>query len=208
MRVKKTDYMIIVGFIGICLMCVKSGFPLSSPRQTVQAAVQKVLGILQTYPAAGPAENIPKRRDAFRKIVADHFNFAETAKRTLVHHWKGQTLKKREEFVDLFYWRLYSFYTLRLEIYSDETVSYLGEEVEGNSAYVKTRIKSSKYPEFDVHYRLQQKEGKWRIYDIVVEGVSLIKNYRTQFNSFLLKNSFDDLLNRLREKAPDKNISD
>jgi phospholipid transport system substrate-binding protein len=92
---------------------------------------------------------------------------------------------------------------LRVEAYSDEKVLYNKEILKGNVAAVYTQVSSKKYPEFDIEYRLKQEGESWKIYDVVIEGVSLVANYRSQFSSFLSKKSFEELLKALREKNPE-----
>lgn len=174
-----------------------------SPMDYTKKKVEAVFQVLQDYPVAGPPENLPKRREAIRNIIDQSFDSLEMSKRAVGKYWKEQEEGKQKEFVQLFYWRLYNFYILRLETYSDEKVVYLNEKIMGDKSAVFTRVSSKRYPEFDIEYRLKKNGDSWKIYDLVIEGVSLVANYRSQFNNFLTNKSFDELLKALKEKAPD-----
>jgi len=173
-----------------------------TPLAFIKAEVDAVFKVLRQYPVDGPAENLPKRREAIKKIIDNSFDSREMSRRALGRYWKEQTPEQQDEFVKLFYWRLYNFYILRIETYSDEKVLYGDERLAGDNASVQTRVSSKRYPEFDIEYRLKRRGDSWRIYDVVIEGVSLIANYRSQFAGFLSKKSFDELIKTLREKSP------
>jgi len=177
-----------------------------SPMETMKGVVAEVFHSLQAYPVDGPPENLPRRREEIRKIIDGHFDAVQMSQRALGKYWKEISEDKRQEFTRLFYWRLYNFYIMRLEAYSDEKVIYNKELLKGNVAAIYTQVSSKKYPEFDIEYRLRQNGDEWKIYDVVIEGVSLVANYRSQFNSFLGKKSFDELLKALREKTPEDSL--
>lgn len=177
-----------------------------SPMDIMKGVVEEVFHTLQAYPVDGPPENLTKRREAIKKIIDRHFDAREMSQRALGKYWKEISDDKRQEFTKLFYWRLYNFYVMRLENYSDEKVIYNKELLKGNAAAIYTQVNSKKYPEFDIEYRLRQQGDDWKIYDVVIEGVSLVANYRSQFNSFLSKKSIDELLKALREKTPEDSL--
>ena len=174
-----------------------------SPTDIMKRVVDEVFQTLHTYPVAGPPDNLPKRREAIRKIIDSHFDAREMSMRALGRYWKDISDEQRQEFTRLFYWRLYNFYIMRLEAYSDEKVVYDRELIRGKVAAVSTQVSSKKYPQFDIEYRLKQEGDDWKIYDVVIEGVSLVANYRSQFNSFLAKKPFTELLKALQEKTPE-----
>ncbi|MBU4261169.1 MAG: ABC transporter substrate-binding protein [Proteobacteria bacterium] len=177
-----------------------------SPMDIMKEVVENVFHTLHTYPVSGPLENLPKRRAAIKKIIDNHFDAREMSQRALGKYWKDISDEKRDEFTQLFYWRLYNFYIMRLEAYSDEKVIYDKERSKGNVAAVYTKVSSKRYPEFDIEYRLKQQGDDWKIYDVVIEGVSLVANYRSQFNSFLSSKSFPELLKALHEKTPQDSL--
>ncbi|MEW6518304.1 MAG: ABC transporter substrate-binding protein [Thermodesulfobacteriota bacterium] len=177
-----------------------------APMDIMKGVVEEVFHTLQAYPVSGPAENLPKRREEIRKIIDSHFDAREMSQRALGKYWKEIPEEKRQEFTRLFYWRLYNFYIMRLEAYSDQKVIYDKELVRGNVAAVYTQVSSRKYPQFDIEYRLKQAGDDWKIYDVIIEGVSLVANYRSQFNSFLGRKTFNELLKALREKTPEDSL--
>lgn len=198
----------IVSMISLALLNSGTSFGNSiSPTQMVQTVAEEVFQTLSAYPVSGPPEYLPKRREAIRKILDSNFDIVEMSKLALGKHWKTIAVEKQQEFARLFYWRLYSFYILRIEMYSDQTILYKNEKITDDKASVLTRVSSKQYPEFDITYRLNKTDVSWKVYDVVVEGVSLVANYRSQFNSFLSKkNSFEDLIKTLRDKAPDNAV--
>ncbi|MBU0968834.1 MAG: ABC transporter substrate-binding protein [Proteobacteria bacterium] len=177
-----------------------------SPMDIMKEVVENVFHTLHTYPVGGPPENLAKRREEIKKIIDSHFDAREMSKRALGKYWKDISDEKQDEFTQLFYWRLYNFYIMRLEAYSDEKVVYDKELTKGNVAAVYTQVSSKRYPEFDIEYRLKQQGDDWKIYDVVIEGVSLVANYRSQFNSFLSSKSFPELLKALHEKTPQDSL--
>jgi len=158
-----------------------------SPMEMIKNVSEDVFRILNTYPVSGPSEFLPKRREAIKAILDANFDSNEMAKLALGKYWKPLSDEQRQEFSSLFYWRLYSFYILRIELYSDQTIVYKNEKIAEEKASVLTRVSSKQYPEFDILYRLRNTGEGWKIYDVVIEGVSLIANYRGQFNNFLSK---------------------
>lgn len=177
-----------------------------SPTDFIRNVVDETFATLRKYPVDGPSDNLTVRRENIKKIVDDHFDSREIAQRALGKYWKHQSAKDQDEFTRLFYWRLYNFYILRVENYSDEKIIYQKETIIDDKAAVYTRVSSARYPEFDIDYKLKMVGDSWKIYDVVIEGVSLVANYRSQFNSYLSKKTFATLLEALREKSPDINL--
>ncbi|GLI36395.1 MlaC/ttg2D family ABC transporter substrate-binding protein [Desulforhabdus amnigena] len=174
----------------------------SGPLQVIQSGTDRALDILHSS-QAGKAPTIRQRRAEILTIVDEYFDFYEMGKRALGRPWKDQPAQKQKEFVDLFKQLLFNTYVDRVETYtgSEEKVVYDNEEIKGTYAFVKTRVLNYKNTDVAVDYRLQLKDGKWKVYDVIVEGVSLVSNYRSQFNSILANEDFDALLKKLREKV-------
>jgi phospholipid transport system substrate-binding protein len=193
----------LAAWVVLALFTGVPGCEAAAPMEVMKGVVGEVFSTLQTYPVSGPPDTLAKRRQKIREIIDTHFDSVEMSQRALGKHWKEIPEEKRREFTQLFYWRLYNFYILRVENYSDEKVLYNKEIIKGNVAAIFTQISSRKYPEFDIEYRLKQEGDDWKIYDVVIEGVSLVANYRSQFSSFLSKKTFDELLKTLREKNPE-----
>jgi phospholipid transport system substrate-binding protein len=134
------------------------------------------------------------------EVIASHFDYREMSKRALAAHWVPLTAGERAEFVELFKSFLSDRYAEKIEGYSGEQVSYLSERIEGNYAEVRTELRSSKV-EIPMDYRLHVKDGTWHAYDLVVDGVSLVKNYRSQFEKIIRTSSYQELFRRLRERT-------
>jgi phospholipid transport system substrate-binding protein len=125
------------------------------------------------------------------------------AKRALGPPWKDQPPEKQQEFVRLFKAVVFDSYVDKVEMYSGsmERIVYESEEIDGNYALVKTKVLGYKNTDIQAEYRLRFDAGEWKVYDVVIEGISLVNNYRSQFNSILANQSFDNLLKLLRQKA-------
>jgi phospholipid transport system substrate-binding protein len=133
------------------------------------------------------------------QVIAERFDYEEMSKRTLATHWKPLTQLEREEFVQLFKAFLSDQYAARIEGYAGERVVYLSERTADGYAEVRTRLVSDKL-DFPMDYRLTNKAGSWYAYDVIVDGVSLVMNYRSQFTKIIADSSFQELLRRLRER--------
>jgi phospholipid transport system substrate-binding protein len=169
------------------------------PMTVVQSGVDQLMGIIREASKGSLSE----RRAEIMQVVDSYFDYEEMAKRSLGPAWREQSPQKREEFVRLFRDLIFNTYVDRVEKNAGTGVSviYNGEEQEGESALVKTRVKSETRGEVEIHYRLRLSDGNWKVYDVLVEGISFISNYREQFNSMLTKGSFEMLLSQMREKT-------
>ena len=179
-----------------------SGSPdrtLESPTEVVRSPLNKVFRILEDETLKDPAKLIP-RRHMLEEVIASHFDYAEMSKRALAAHWIPLTTGERAEFVELFKSFLSDRYAEKIEGYSGQEVFYLSERIEGNYAEVRTELRSSKIG-IPMDYRLHVKDGTWHAYDLVVDGVSLVKNYRSQFEKIINKSSYQELARRLRERT-------
>jgi len=136
------------------------------------------------------------------ETIGKLFNFEEMAKRSLAAHWKHRSEADHQEFVPLFQALLSKTYSGKIENYSGEKVQYLKERLQDSFAEVQTTIVSPK-TEISLDYRLLLKDGKWWVYDVVVDGVSLVKNYRVQFDRIIRDSSYAELVKTLREKSSD-----
>jgi len=165
-----------------------------APTERLRSSVDQVLHVVQSQP------DTQARRAAIRKIATGLFDFEETAKRALGPHWRDRTPQERREFVQLFTDLVEAAYVGRIERYEGEKVAYVGEQVEGDEAVVRTNV-ISKQQEIPVNYRMRREPAGWRVYDVVIEGVSLIGNYRTQFNKIIQTSSYEELVERMRAKA-------
>ena len=167
--------------------------------EAIKGTINEVLRILSDQGMKKP-ERAPERRKLLEKVVGDRFNYEEMAKRTLAAHWQKLDEKERAEFVNLFMKLLTNSYADKVEGYTGEQIHYLNERLEGDYAEVRTRAVSGK-AEIPLDYRLLNKGGDWRVYDVVVDGVSLVSNYRGQFAKIIRTSGYDDLVRQLRDKS-------
>jgi phospholipid transport system substrate-binding protein len=168
-----------------------------SVSEQLGARIDQVIGILED-----PIMKIrpEERRGALRDAAGEIFDFTEITRRALGRHWQAATAAEREELVALFTARLERAYLERLEQYSGERISVVGELVDGDLATVRTRLVGKDGVETPVDYRLYRRGERWLAYDITVEGVSLVASYRAQFNTIVRASSTQALVARLRAR--------
>ena len=170
------------------------------PMDTVQANVNKVLEVLRD-PKLKAESAKDAKKEKLRHIYDGLFDKVELSRRTLAQNWNKLNPAQREEFVQLFRQVLEKAYIDKILAYIDEKVVFDRESMlSGNQAEIQTTIitSSKKIPIF---YRVILKDGEWKVYDVVIENVSLTSNYRTQFNDILAKNTPEQLLEILRKKV-------
>jgi phospholipid transport system substrate-binding protein len=167
----------------------------ASPAEEVRASIDKVLATLKDPRLQ---KNPEKRRQQIKEIIRERFDFGEMARRSLGPEWQRRTPEERKEFVKLFIDLLERAYISAIE--DVEAVRDLREKVDGNYAEVKTRVVDKKGVEFSVDYRLHNVNGKWKVYDVLVENVRLVNNYRDQFNRILTRYSYAELIRRMKAK--------
>ncbi len=167
-----------------------------SPTERIRGTIDRVIGILKD-PALAAKGREAERRELLRKEIAPVFGFAEMAKRSLGPNWRDRTPEERDRFVALFRELLETSYLGKIESYQGEVIRYGKETLDGPYAEVKTLVVTGKGQEIPVDYRMLEEEGRYRIYDVVIEGISLVGNYRSQFNSILQGSSFGELLEKL-----------
>jgi phospholipid transport system substrate-binding protein len=168
-----------------------------APTDSLKQSVDQVVKILSDPALRDKPE---ARRTEVRKIAESIFDYPETARRSLGPHWNSRTPQQQQEFVKLFSELLDRSYTSKIDLYQGERVQYTGETTDGNEATVKTLIAAKNNTDIPVDYRMHLKNGRWAVYDVIIEGVSLVSNYRTQFNKIIQTESYDVLVQRLRAK--------
>jgi phospholipid transport system substrate-binding protein len=165
-----------------------------SPTDQVRAYTDQVLKVLQSQTLS-----LPERRAAIGHIASEAFDVSETAQRALGVHWQLRTPTEREEFVRLFANLLEQTYVSRIDQYGGERIAYLGEQIDGERAIVRARIETRDGIEvLPVESRLLFKGNRWFIYDIVIAKMSLISNYRAQFERVIRTASYEELVRRLQ----------
>ena len=170
-----------------------------APTDQLKAHIDQVLKILED-PVLKVDGKVKERRTVVRKVAGDIFDFAETAKRSLARHWQGRTVEQREEFVALFADLLERSYISKIELYGGEKIQYAGERIDGDAATVSTKIITKQGQEVPVDYRMLRHGERWFVYDVSIEGVSLISNYRTQFNKIIQTASYGELIKKMKTK--------
>ena len=173
-----------------------------TPAEQVKKTINRVLTLLQDPTIKGDTKKA-ERRERLRQVLSARFDFAEMARRSLGIHWKRLN-GKQEEFVSVFSDFVENAYLVKLEAFKDEKIVYGRERVDKNFAEIVTKIVPGKGDETSIKYRLHLSRGEWKVYDVVVENVSLVNNYRSQFKRILAKASLDELLRKLREKGSSK----
>jgi phospholipid transport system substrate-binding protein len=169
------------------------------PTEQIKATVDKALVVLRD-PKLKPAAKLKERRDELRKILFSRFDFAEMAKRSLGAAWRRRTPQEQEEFVRLFTEVLERAYADIIESYSDEKIVYLNERVDVDYADVNSKIVTGKGQEYSINYKAHFVGNEWKVYDVVAENVSLVNNYRSQFTRVISKDSYEELVRRLKDK--------
>jgi len=188
-------------------------------RTVIALAAGAMLSLLVGAPAwAGPTEQLREytdqvikilddpalargdRRAAVRKIAHEAFDVTETARRVLARHWQARTPAERDEFTQLFADLLERTYIARLDEYGGERIRYVGESIDGELATVRARIVTRAGTEVPVESRMVRRGERWLIYDVLIENVSLVANYRSQFDRIVRSSSYEELVRRLKQK--------
>jgi phospholipid transport system substrate-binding protein len=170
------------------------------PTEQIRSTVDRAILVLKD-PQLKPLAKTKERRDQLKQILFARFDFTEMAKRALAANWRRRTVKEQEEFVALFTELLERAYADIIESYSDEKIIYIGERLDGSYADVSSKVLTSNGEEYSINYRAHLVNGEWRVYDVIAENISVVNNFRSQFNRVIAKSSYDELVRRLREKA-------
>ena len=171
----------------------------SAPTDQLRGHIDRVIKILQDPELAKDGRSAD-RRAAIRKVGNDLFDFEEISRRTLGRHWQARTPDERREFVALMAEFLDRAYIGRIDTYSGEKVQFLGDTIDGDLATVRTKIVTKNGTEVPVDYRMIAKNGRWTAYDVSIEGVGLVANYRGQFDRIIQRQSYAALVKAIREK--------
>ena len=169
------------------------------PTTLIKSAVDQVIGVLKDPGLRGEAKK-KERRSLLRQIILPDFDFTEMAKRSLGSHWGQHTPEEQGEFVRLFTDLLEKAYLGRIETYNNEKFVYTREKIEQNYAEVYSEVTTGKGEKFRIDYRLHRLGNDWKIYDVIVEDISLVNNYRSQFNRIITGSSYEELVSRMKQK--------
>jgi phospholipid transport system substrate-binding protein len=182
---------------------VHAGEPVTLIKQTID----DVIDILKNEELKKP-DKIADRRAELRRVIGERFDYEEMAQRSLALHWKKRTPGERKEFIPLFSDLLERSYVNKIESYTDEQILYTDENIDNGYAVVKTKIITKRNVEVPIEYRLSKKNEQWRVYDVVIEGVSLINNYRNQFNKIIRQDSYQGLVQRMKNKKEEEEFNE
>ena len=166
----------------------------ASPRDVVQTAVSRVIVAVQEDPGRQRA------RGEIRSAAASLFDFEEMARRTLTRHWASRSPEEQAEFVRLFTDLLERSYMGRIESWSGEKIIYTSEVVDGAYASVRSKI-ITRRAEVAIEYRLLQRDSRWRVYDVLMDGVSFVSTFRSEFDRIIQQSSWSGLMDRLRRRV-------
>ena len=180
---------------GVAVQSVTAG----EATEAMRGTIDEVLRILADKALKQPAK-ANERRQLLEKVVGERFDYEEMSRRSLGASWANQSDKEKQEFVSLFQTLLVNTYADKIESYTGDGVQFLNERNEKEYAEVRTKVLTGK-TEIPLDYRLLNKGSGWRVYDVVVDGVSLVNNYRGQFSKILRNGSYADLVDQLRKKS-------
>ena len=169
------------------------------PTEQLKGSIEQAVAVLND---ASLARKPVERRAAIRKVAQGAFDFPEMARRSMGQHWAKLAENERQEFSQLFSSLLEAAYAQKIEHYEGEKIQYVGETLgaEGNTAMVKTKLLTKAGTEVPVDYHLMKRGDRWMVYDLYIEGVSLVANYRTQFDRVMRTGTYDDLVKRMRAR--------
>ena len=170
-----------------------------APTDQLKAQIDRVLRIMDA-PEFKKEGKQRDRRTAVRQIANEIFDFTETARRSLGRHWQSRTPAERQEFVALFSDLLERSYISKIELYGGERISYQGDTIDGDVAFVRTKLTTKQGSDIPIEYRMLRRGDNWMVYDVVIEGISLVANYRTQFNKIIQTSSYQELVQRMKNK--------
>lgn len=170
----------------------------AGPVEDVKKTVDEVVRIVADKDLK---KNEVKRRQILKKTISIIFDYPEMAKRSLGKHWNSRTAAEKKQFSELFATLLENSYAGKIESYNNEKIVYIKDIVENEHAEVKSKVVTAARDEFTLDYRLSKHNGKWMVYDVIIEGVSLVSNYRSQFNKIITANGYDRLVKKLQSKS-------
>jgi phospholipid transport system substrate-binding protein len=165
----------------------------------LKQSVEKIQTILADPSLKGDAKSA-SRRQKLKEAVSERFAFDEMAKRSLGAQWQKRSAAEQQQFVRLFTDLLEGAYLSKVEEYSGEKIQFINERQEKDFAEVNTKLINKKGENFALDYRLLNMNGEWKVTDVVIENISLVNNYRSQFNRVLSKSSFEDLVQAMKQK--------
>src|SRR4029434_7153358 len=173
------------------------------PTVQIKSTVDQVIQILTDPQLQGEGKK-QERRKRLREAIFVRFAFKQMPHRTLGAHWQRRTPEEQAEFIKVFSDLLEQTYVDKIESYNNEKFIYTNERIDGRYAEVGSKMRNAKGEEFSINYKLHRVGEDWRVYDLVVENVSLVNNYRSQFNRILTSSTYDELISKIKAKLSGK----
>jgi phospholipid transport system substrate-binding protein len=188
-------------FFMLCLLFWGSqSLDAGEPTDEIRNAINQGVEILKDAKLDNKNERA-ETINRLRKIVYPLFDFTEMAKRSLGSHWRRLDAQQQKQFVSAFTELLETTYADKIDLYEGQKVAYIGETVDKDYAQVETKVIGKNSQSYAVDYKLHRVNGKWRIYDVTAENISLVNNYRSQFHRVIVNSSFEELMKRIQEKS-------
>jgi len=188
--------------VGILYLLVAVLARAGGPTDELRVAIEKVQMTLND-PQLKAAGKKAERLDKLRQVIQPKFDFTEMAKRSLGANWQRRNPEEQREFVKVFTNLLENAYVDSIDSYDGEKVVFTNEKQDKEYGEVNTKIVTKKGEEFSVNYKLHQASGNWKVYDVVIENISIVNNYRSQFNRVIAKSSYEELVRTMKEKRFD-----
>jgi phospholipid transport system substrate-binding protein len=195
-----TTHGIVAALLTLALVAADRPAWAGPPTEQLRAQMDRVIKVLED-PDLKRDGRQTERRTAIRGIANEIFDFTETTRRSLGQHWQARTGPEREEIVRLYADLLERSYIGKIELYSGERIQFVGDTVDGEQATVRTRLVTKSGTEIPVDYRMHRVAGgRWLTYDVAIEGVSMVANYRAQFNKIIQTSGYQSLVSKLAAK--------
>ena len=193
-------HVLLVGLLTVGMLAASGAAWAGPPTEQLRAQMDRVIKILEDPELKREGRQV-ERRAAIRGLANEIFDFTETSRRSLGQHWQARTPAEREQFVRLYADLMERSYIGKIELYSGERIQFVGESIERDQATVRTRLVTKAGTEIPVDYRMHRTAGdRWLTYDVTIEGVSLVANYRAQFNKIIQASGYQSLVSKLTEK--------
>ncbi|MBC8412118.1 MAG: ABC transporter substrate-binding protein [Nitrospira sp.] len=203
----KKIFLAVIILIVFCIGQASTVSAVSTPIESIRSTVDGILNTMRDPAFSDPAR-VEERRNKISKLIRERFDFLEMSKRSLAKYWKPLVLEERKEFVQLFSDLLEASYIGKIESYTDEKITYDSESIKQEDKYgvVNTTIKTASV-DIPIEYKLINRTGEWLVYDVVIEGVSFISTYRSQYAKIIRKEQFAGLINKMKEKLSEVNAT-
>jgi phospholipid transport system substrate-binding protein len=180
--------------------------PAMGPREAVESAIARVTTLMQDGEVNG--KPVADRHAELRRLAREMFDFNEISRRALSRHWQARTHEEQIEFVGLFSDLLERSYLNRIEAYAGEKVTFTSESVDGSFATVRSKVVTQRRTETALDYRMHVRDGRWQVYDVLIDGVSFVSTYRSQFDRVIQGESYASLVDRLKKKNFDTALAE